>query len=221
MKQLVIFGTGSFALLSRYYFTNDSEYTVAGFTVDGQYQRETTFEGLPVVPFEEVERHYPPSEFDMFVAVGIRDINRFRARKVEEAEGKGYRLASYLSSRAVAPKGLVLAANTMVMETSVVHPHATIGRNAIIWPATGVTLHDRIGDHCWIVSVKIGESVTIGDYTFVGIGAVIAPFLTIGKRNLIGAGAVIVGDTQDSEVYRGAASKPSRVPSERAARLLE
>lgn len=221
MKPLVIFGTGTFAELSHYYFTSDSAYTVVGFTVDGQYQRETTFKGLPVVAFEEVERHYPPSEFEMFVALGIRQVNGFRARKVDEAERKGYRLASYLSSRAVTPADLVLAPNCMVMEYAVVHPFAQIGRDTIVWPATGVTVHDRIGEHCWIVAANIGESVTIGDYTFVGIGTVIAPFVKVGKRNVLGAGSVIASDTKDSEVYRGPASRPSRVPSERAARLLE
>ncbi len=74
MKPLVIFGTGTFAELSHYYFTSDSAYDVAGFTVDRQHQRETTFKDLPVVAFEDVERHYPPSEFDMFVALGIREV---------------------------------------------------------------------------------------------------------------------------------------------------
>ena len=55
----------------------------------------------------------------------------------------------------------------------------------------------------------------VGNGTFIGLGATIASFLTVGQRNLIGAGAVILKDTNDFEIYRGHASKPSSVPTTR------
>lgn len=220
MKQLVIFGAENFAAISHYYFSTDSDYTVAGFTVDRAYIREPEFNGLPLVPFEEVEARFPPERFDMFVAVGIRQLNRFRARKVEEAERKGYRLASYVSSHAVTAADLVLPGNCMVMELVLVHPWVQIGKNTIIWPNSQIAFYDRIGEHCWLVSVTTGESVAIGDYTFAGLRSVIAPFVKVGKDNLIGAGAHILSDTPDSAVYPSDGTKKSSVPSSRAARLL-
>jgi len=221
MKKLVIFGAENFAEISHYYLTHDSEYAVVAFTVDGAYMRENSFRGLPVVPFEDVVRHFPPSDHDMLVAVGIRELNSFRARKVAEAEAKGYALASYLSSRARTAQDLVLAPNTMIMEDVTVQPFATIGRNTIVWPACRIAMYDRIGDHCWLVTISTGESVTIGDYSFVGLASVLAPYVSVGRNNLIGAGSLILNSTKDFAVYRGAGSKPSRVPSNRAARLLE
>ena len=53
MKRLVIFGSQAFAQIAHYYFENDSEYTVAAFTVDRDYLKESTFQGLPVIPFED------------------------------------------------------------------------------------------------------------------------------------------------------------------------
>ena len=38
------------------------------------------------VAFEEVQERYPPDDHDLFVAVGLRDVNRQRAAKVLEAE---------------------------------------------------------------------------------------------------------------------------------------
>ena len=78
-----------------------------------------------------------------------------------------------------------------------------------------VGFKSRIGDHCWISGGLIGESVTVGERSFIGLGATIASFTTVGKGNLIGAGAVILKDTKDFEIYRGHASTPSRVPSTR------
>ena len=215
MTKLVIFGARGFAELAHYYFTHDSGYTVAAFTVDGAYLQETTFCGLPVVPFEEVTRVFPPREHEMFVAMGMQKVNRQRAAKVAEAGAQGYRLASFLSSRATVPADLQLRPNTMIMESARIHPFVEIGSDTIIWSETRIAFRTRIGDHCWIVSALFGESVEVGDYSFIGLGATIAPFVRIGDSNVIGAGALILKNTQPDEVYRGTASKASRVPSHR------
>jgi sugar O-acyltransferase (sialic acid O-acetyltransferase NeuD family) len=215
MKHLVLFGTQAFAEIAHYYFSHDSGYSVSAFTVDAPYLKEATFKGLPVVAFEEVEKDFPPDECGMFVAVGIHGVNRLRAAKVAEAEAKGYQLASFVSSRADVAPDLELRPNTMIMERAGIQPFVEIGRNTVIWSATRIGFHTRIGDHCWIVCPIFGESVSIGDYSFIGLNATIAPHVSIGKGNVIGAGALILKDTQDFEVYRGHPSTPSQVPSNR------
>lgn len=215
MKELIIFGTDNFADICHFYFTNDSDYKVVGFTVDGDYLQENKFKGLPVVPFEEVEQHFPADRYDMFVAVGIRKVNGFRAEKFNAARARGYRLASFLSSRAIVHPDLSLAPNTMIMEYVTIMPFVEIGCDTIIWPRSGLGFRTRIGNHCWIVAGFTGETVVIGDYTFVGLNATISPFVDVGKSNIIGAGALILRDTKDFEVYRGCKSKPSIVPSTR------
>ena len=59
MKELIIFGTADIAQLAYFYFSNDSDYKVAAFTVDAEYIKVNEFCGLPVVPFEEVIRTLP------------------------------------------------------------------------------------------------------------------------------------------------------------------
>ncbi|MGE0449033.1 MAG: hypothetical protein AB7Q29_05550 [Vicinamibacterales bacterium] len=221
MKKLVIFGASNFAQICEYYFTNDSDYSVAAFTIDGAYIREPTFCDRPVVPFEEVEREFPPDEYDMFVAAGIRKVNRFRAQKVDEAEAKGYRLASHLSPRATAPRGFTLQPNTIVMELSHIMLGGQIGRNTIVWPWSQLPYLGRVGSHCWIVSMASGEQSSIGDFTFVGIRATIAPGVQVGASNIIGAGALVMHDTADGAVIKGHEGTTARVTSDRAARLIE
>lgn len=210
-----MFGIGAFADLACYYFTHDSPYTVAAFTVDADYLREPTFNRRPVVAFEDVERAFPPADHDMFVAVGFHKLNAARAAKVADAEAKGYRAASFLSSRAGVSPGLVVRPNTMIMEGAYVHPFVEIGRNTIVWSLTRIAFRTRIGDDCWIVSAVFGESVTVGDHTFIGLNATIAPGITVGRRNVIGAGALVVRDTRDDEVYRAVASRPAKARSSR------
>ena len=100
MKDLVIFGAGDIARLAHVYFTSDSGYRVAGFAVDRAYRTADTFETLPLVDFEDVERHFPPAAHDMFVAVSYAKMNRVRTAKYEDAKRRGYALATYVSSRA-------------------------------------------------------------------------------------------------------------------------
>lgn len=213
MKKLVIFGASQFAKIAHFYFSDDSDYEVAAFAVDEEHLEAPEFQGLPVVPFEEVERSHPPDDHDMFVAVGIGNVNRQRAAKVVEAEAKGYRLASFVSTHAGVSGELHAGPNTMVMEGVGVQPFVEIGSDTIVWSGTRIGFNTRIGDHCWIVCAAFGESVTVGDHTFIGINATIAPNLSIGKGNVIGAGALIDKDTGDFEVYKGRASSPLHVPS--------
>lgn len=219
MRRMIILGCGNFGQAAHYFFVHDSDYQVVAFTVDRTFMKAASFQGLPVVPFEEAQDRYPPDDHDLFVAVGLRDLNRTRAAKVLEAQGKGYRLASYVSSRAIVPPDLRPEPNTWIMEAAHVHPYVSIGRDTIIWSESAIALKSRIGDHCWIAGGLVGESVVVGDGTFIGIGAMIASFATVGKHNVIGAGAVILKDTKDFEIYRGHRSLPSRVPSTRFSRF--
>ena len=215
MRRLVILGCGNFGQAVHHFFVHDSDYHVVAFTVDGALLEASTFQDLPVVAFEELQERYPPDDHDLFVAVGLRDINRQRARKVLEAEAKGYRLASYLSSGAMVPPGLRLEPNTWIMEGAHVHPFASVGKNVIVWSRSTIGFKSRVDDGCWMSAGLLGDGVRLGEGTFVGLGATVASFVTVGKHNVIGAGAVILKDTQDYEVYRGNASRPSRVPSTR------
>jgi sugar O-acyltransferase (sialic acid O-acetyltransferase NeuD family) len=218
-RDLVIFGTRNFAEIAHYYFTHDSDYRVVAFTVDGEYLEANSFAGLPVVPFEEVAQKFPTADCDLFVAVGHQRLNSQREAKVAAAEAAGYRLASFISSKADVPPEFVLEPNTMIMERATLQPFVRVGRNSMIWSTTRIGFHTQIGANCWVVCALFGESCKVGDNTFVGLNATIAPGLSIGRGNVIGAGALITKDTRDYEIYRGAASEPSRVPSTRLGKI--
>ena len=59
-----------------------------------------TFEGLPVVPFEEVEEHYPPSDYALFIPMTASKMNHNRRLLYETGKAKGYQFISYISSKA-------------------------------------------------------------------------------------------------------------------------
>lgn len=215
MNKLVLFGNAAFAEIAHYYFSTDSPYDVVGFTVDRPYLNDAILQGLPVVPFDEVERHFPPDQHELFVAVGYHDLNRQRADKMAAARARGYVLASFVASTARVPDDFVAAPNTMIQEHSVIQPFVTIGEGTIVWSTTRIGFHSSIGDLCWIVCPIMGESVVVGNRSFIGLNATIGPSIEIGKANVIGAGSLVLRSTGDEEVYRGERSKPAKVKSTR------
>ena len=80
MRKLVIFGTEATAEVIDFYFTHDSDYEVAAFTVDAAYLDGDEHRGRPLVAFEELRSKFPPDDHDLFVAVGFQKMNAVRAR---------------------------------------------------------------------------------------------------------------------------------------------
>ena len=211
-----MFGTRQIAEVLAYYFERDSDYRIAAFTVDGAFLTESSFMGRPVVPFEEVAAHYPPSSHAMFVALSYAKMNAVRAAKFAAAKATGYTLASHLSPRAQAWDGLALGENSFVMEHNVVQPFARIGSNTTLWAGNHIGHHATVGDHCFLAShIVVSGGVAIGDNCFIGVNATLRDGITVAPRCLIGAGALILADTQPDQVFMSEPTAASRVPSSR------
>jgi sugar O-acyltransferase (sialic acid O-acetyltransferase NeuD family) len=215
-RKLVIFGTRQIAEVCAFYFQHDSEYEPVAFTVDGAYLNERTFMGRPVLAFEEVSRAFPPGECELFIAVSYQKMNSVRAEKYSTAQALGYRMATYVSSKAATWPGLSVGPNTFVMEANVIQPYANIGSDTILWSGNHIGHHARIGDHCFLASqIVVSGNVNVGDYCFVGVNATLHDSVTIAPRCLIGAGSLIASDTEPGQVYAPQATSPRRVPSSR------
>jgi len=202
MSKVVIFGAGKIADEAYFYLTNDSPHQVVAFTVNADYLSSEEKLGLPVVAFEEVEGKYPPGDFRMFVALGYQDLNRFRARKYEEAKAKGYQLISYVSSRASNFGEVEVGDNCFVLEFAVIQPCAKIGNDVFIWSANHIGHHASIADHCYIAgNVVVSGNTKIDPYCFIGVSATLGHEITIGAESFIGAGSLITKNVEPRSVY--------------------
>ena len=214
-RPLVLFGISRFAELACALFRHDSDYDVVAFTVDRAYASVDRFCDAPVIPFEELSRRHPPGAAELFVAVGHHQVNAQRAEVFGRVREAGYRLARFVSPRADVFPDLQVGENSMVMDRAGIQPDVRIGDDTIVWSHTHIGFGCRVGDHCWMVCPILGEAVSVGDRAFLGINATIAPGVRIAERTVVGAGALITRHTQPDEVYRGVASRPSKVPSYR------
>lgn len=201
MARLVIFGTGDVARLAHVYFRTDSPHDVAAFVVDAAFKDSDTFEGLPLVSFNDAVKRFPPSEYAAFVAIGYSRMNRARKEKYEQLRAAGYELVSYVSSRCTyltAPPG----DNCFILEDNTVQPFVTIGNDVTLWSGNHIGHDSVIEDHCFITShVVVSGHVRVGTGSFLGVNATVRNAITIGPESLIVAGAVITKNTPPKSVF--------------------
>lgn len=216
MANIVIFGTGDIAELAHFYFTHDSNHQVVGFSVDAAYLKENTFCDLPVVAFEEIQQHFPSATHDGFVAISYAKLNQVRTDKCSAMKNVGYRLQSYVSSRATTFADFQAGENCFILEDNTIQPRAKIGNNVTLWSGNHIGHHSTIEDNTFISShVVISGGVVVGEGCFLGVNSTIRDHVRLGKKCVIGAGAIIVADAEDYSVYIAAPAEKSRVPSNR------
>lgn len=203
-RPVVVFGTYASASLARFVLENDSPYRVEAFTVDGEYCLETSHEGLPLVPFENLESFYSPGDVRLLIPIGYQRINVVRRERFEEACKRGYDFVSYVSSRSSTWPGLIIGKNVLIYEHAIIQPFVTIGDNCIVRSGAHVSHHCRIGSHAFIAAeVAMGGKVVVGEQSFLGVGSVIVDSIALAPRCFIGAGAVVTKPTDELGVYVG------------------
>jgi sugar O-acyltransferase (sialic acid O-acetyltransferase NeuD family) len=208
-KKLFIVGAGEFAQIACNYFMYDSDYEVVAFCVNKDYIKEPVMYGLPVLPYEEVEFSFPPSEYLAFTGIPASDMNRTRTRFYHDLQLKGYSFATYVSSRAFFWRNAFIGENSFVFEMNTIQPHVKIGNNCILWSGNHVGHRSVIHDNCFIAShAVISGYCAIGSGSFVGVNATLNDNIQIAESCLIAAGSHITKDTETGKIYAGS---PARV----------
>jgi len=213
---LVIFGTGDIGQLAHYYFSRDSNYEVVAFTVDADYITEDIFCGLPVISFEQITDRHPPGNNKMFIALSYSKLNAVRTEKYLTAKSLGYKLASYISSRATILNDGRIGENCFILENNTIQPFVTIGNNVTLWSGNHVGHHSTIHDHCFIAShVVISGGCEIGESTFIGVNATLRDHIKVGEKCVVGAGALLLEDADAQGLYACKATERAMIKGTR------
>lgn len=202
-KKAIVMGTGSFGELVQFYLDNDSNYQVVAFCATEPKGDE--FNSVPLVSFKGIEAIYPPTEYEMFVAIGYHKMNAIRKKFCDQARAKGYKLLSYISSKATYwNKANKTGDNVFIFENNNIQPFVEIGDGTILWSGNHIGHHSQLGNYCFITSqVVISGNCQIGDYSFLGVNSTVIDGINVEVKNLIGAGALITKNTKINEVYIG------------------
>ena len=213
MTKVVIFGVSDTAQLAKYYLETDSQHDVVGFTLSKEYIEESTFEGLPVVPFEELEQHFPPKEYHFFCPMVASKMNKDRERIYTEGKAKGFQYISYISSRATVLTDKI-GENCFILEDNTIQPFVSIGNNCVLWSGNHIGHHSIIGDHVFFTSqVVLSGHCEVNDYCFFGVNATIRDSSILGEGTLVAMAASITKNTDAWGSYIGNPAKKHAKPS--------
>lgn len=222
IKKLIIVGDSAFAEIAREYFDVDTEYEVVAFSVETPFLHRKELHGLPVVPFENLEQVYPPSDYSVYVGIVYTQLNRLRTRLMNAARQKGYALASYVSPRAFIWRNVEIGEHCFIFEDNTVQPFVKLGSNIVLWSGNHIGHHSVIRDNCFISShVVISGFCEVGENTFMGVNATVANNVTIGKDNWVSPDVTILKNTSDNTLFRASVGEVHPVPARKFFKVEE
>jgi len=215
MAEVIIFGLRDIASLAHFYLTHDSEHEVVAFSVTKEYlPEEMVFEHLPVVPFDKIERSYPPSRFSFFAPMSQRKMNRARESVYNQIKQRGYNLISYVSSKATVFPGAKVGDNCFILEDNTMQPFTPIGNNVVMWSGNHIGHHGVIKDHVFFTShVVLSGHCTVEPYSFFGVNSTVRDGVHIAEGSLIGMSATVTKDTEPWGVYMGTPARKAEKSS--------
>ena len=207
--KLVIVGDGETAEIAYEYFIDDSTYEIVAFSAEKKFMKNQALFNLPVVPLEEIERFFDPTDYKAFVAISFTQLNRLRTRLFNMVKAKGYKLCSYISPKAFIGKNTEIGENCFIFENVTIQRGAKIGNNVTVWSGSLVGHRSVIRENCFVAShVAISGFCDVGENCFLGVNSCTVDGLKIGANCVVGAGAVMVKDASEGKVYVGNPAKP-------------
>lgn len=203
MSRVVVFGVGQIAEMVSFFIETDTSHEIAAYTLDRSFMECETFRGKPVIAWEDLEKKYPPSKYELFCPISYRGLNVLRQTKYEEGKARGYRFINYIHSSSLV-YAESMGDNCMILENCVVQPGVKVGNNVILWSSTHIGHHSVIGDHCFIAgNGGVSGNVTLGCSCFLGGGSLVSDNVRIGARCIVGIGARVVENMDDEAVAVG------------------
>ena len=201
LKQLLIFGTGTFARLMHYYLDKYFECKPTAFVVDKPYVEGDSFDGLPLWDTETAVEKFSPAETGVILAVGYKGMNNVRTRMYEFFGTKGYELPNFIHPSVVSEAASIGNGN-LILEGAVLSPFSRIGNGNILWNGCLVAHDVSVGSFNMLCggSLMAGFS-EVADNCFIGARAVVRDYAKVASYTFVGASCYINENTAEKSVY--------------------
>lgn len=195
MRNLIIFGDTSFAERLSLYIEAEKIDKVIGFTQEKQFISRKEINGLPIIPFEELNNKC--SNFEIIIGIGYSNMNKLRAHIFDICKNK-YKIGSYISSKAIVYTSNI-EEGVFIMPCVHIGPGCKIGKGCI-FEAAAILTHDiTVGNFNYFsANVTVGGHATIGNNCFIGLNATIKNSISIEDFTLVGASANCVKTIEKS-----------------------
>ena len=201
-KGVVIFGTQDCAILADFYLTQVNLNVVA-FCVDDEYHVQEKISDKSIIKFSEVDKKFPPKEFDFFAPIYSNELREKTYHKIIE---KGYECISYVSPKCTC-FGKV-GKNCFIMEDNTIQPFVEIGDNVILWSGNHIGHHTKIASNVFVSShVVISGHCEIIQYCWLGVNSTIKDHIKLAEGTFIGMASCVLKNTRPYMKYFGCPAK--------------
>ena len=131
-QAVIVLGLGDFADVVSFILNEKIGAKVVCYTVNKQYLERSEYHGVPVIPFEEINEYYPPTEYAMVIGFIGKKMFQQRALAFNQAKEMGYELPNVIHPSAAVDAKKIGQSNIIFHNVSVEH-HCEIGDSNIIW----------------------------------------------------------------------------------------
>ncbi|MCL1077689.1 acetyltransferase [Parashewanella spongiae] len=147
------------------------------------------------------------SQYDI-VVIAIGD-NTIRLKKQIEFQAKGANFSVLKHPSAIVSRYSELDVGTVVMANAVINSFASIGVASIVNTSATVDHDCKLGNGVHISpGVNLAGGVTVGELSWIGLGAQVKQLINIGDQVIVGAGSTVVNDISNNQIVIGTPAKP-------------
>lgn len=172
------------------------------FIVDGVTTTEVN--GVPVLEYVDARKKYKNLE----VAIGIGE-PAIREDKFNLLKNDGIPTPSLIHPDVYIPETTKVGQGTVIQYGCFISCNVTIGNYVYIQPQCNIGHDDRLADGCMVSGFgNIAGTVSIGQFTYLGLSVAIKEGVNIGNNTIIGMGSVVYKDVPDEMVALGSPARP-------------
>lgn len=203
MKRLLIWGAGDQGLVTYQCALETKQYNQIDF-LEIKEKGSRLIENKKIYKeeeFEEVVKRYD----EVIVATGS---NRLRQQKIEKLNAFNIPLATIIHPSAIICPNTTIGGGTTVLANVIININAAIGTGCIINNGSIIEHDCFVGNYVNICPrFAMAGHTSIGDSSYMGIGATVIDDIKIGNNVTVGAGAVVVRDIPDDKLVVGIPAK--------------
>lgn len=186
-KNFVIYGDTHFAEEIFHIISYEGRDRVLAFTNDRSYLNRSEIQGLPVIPFDELNNTLK-EPFELLLAYGYTQMNNLREKVFNECVSAGMKVGKYISTRATCYTNDV-GDGSMIWPNVYLGPGVSIGCCNIIQASCTLAHDNKMGDFNYIApGVVVGGFASMENHCFIGLNSTIKSDVHIADYTLLGCG---------------------------------
>lgn len=191
MRNLIIFGDTPFAERLFKYISIEAKDNVIAFTQEKSYISRKEIQGIPVVPFEELDGLLD-EDFEIIIGIGYTQMNQLKKKIYKMCKEKKYKVGTYISSNAIVYSS-EFGEGCFIAPGSIVGPGCKFGICNYLESSVVLSHDNSLGNFNFLsTNAVFGGNARVENNCFFGLHSTVKDGITIASDNLFGSCANII-----------------------------